>query len=93
MRFARRIPRGQILLKRARQLRRLLPSDSRLLNDTVEILGRRALRSAVGRHERLELANHRVANGGLLLQFDLIAVLEAIEEAVARGAEALPDRF
>ena len=43
--------------------------------------------------DRLELADDRLARAGLLLQFELIAVLVAVEEPIAGGAEAVPDGF
>ena len=49
--------------------------------------------ASVGRHQRLELDDSRLAVGDLALERRLVAILEAFEEQIARGAEALPDRF
>ena len=80
----------QILLQAARQLRRLLPAGACVLNRLVEML-RRIRGPALVRQQPFELANHLVARFCLLLELQRIAVLVALEEAIARFAEALPD--
>ena len=87
------VARREILLHGARQLRRLLPLRARLLDRVVRPSGAAARLGGLLRHQRLELADHRFARRRLLLQLNLVAVLVAIEEPIARGAEALPDRL
>ena len=74
--------------------RRLVPAGAQRAH-LLEQIGRGAFRRI--RRERLrhgfELGDQLFAIGLLRLELDLVAPLVAIEERVARGAEALPDRL
>ena len=72
----------------ARQLGSLDPSRARRLHLRVEVVGLRRVGRVGGRQQRLELGDRRFAIGHLALQRRLIAVLEALEEQIAGGAES-----
>ena len=87
------VSRREILLNRARQFGRLLPLRARLMDRVVQTVRRGRRLGGLLRNQRFEFANHRFADRRLLLQFNLVAMLVAIEEPIARRPESLPDRL